>query len=200
MPAGERRRLMVLGGILGLLLAVFAAKTFLVSDTNTTTRSTATSASKPFRTPKKRHAVSPRKGAAAAATPTTAAPVNQAPPDTFQVYATKNPFEPVIQVEAPTTAPSGGSATTAPPAGATTTTIPSNQPPAGQSVVLIDIYHDSNGVEKAHVQVGSTVYVVAEGQTFANGAYRVVSLDDPCGQFLYGDSPFRLCVGEQTIK
>ena len=52
----------------------------------------------------------------------------------------------------------------------------------------------------ARVQVGSTVYTVAAGQTFAT-SYKVVSpRPAPCGQFLYGDSPFSLCEGEQVIK
>ena len=69
-----------------------------------------------------------------------------------------------------------------------------------QTVTLIDVFRNSNGVVQARVQVGSTVYTVGEGDTFANGTYRVVSLDAPCGQFLFGDSPFQLCVGEQTLK
>jgi hypothetical protein len=49
--------------------------------------------------------------------------------------------------------------------------------------------------------VGSTVYTVTEGQTFAT-SYQVVSLDvaEGCGEFLFGDAPFSLCVGEQVIK
>jgi hypothetical protein len=37
------------------------------------------------------------------------------------------------------------------------------------------------------------------GDTFAT-SYKVVSLNEPCGQFLFGDSPFQLCEGEETIK
>ena len=67
-------------------------------------------------------------------------------------------------------------------------------------MTLIDVFRDKAGNVKAHMQVGSTVYVVGVGTTFAHGTYRVVSLDPPCGQFLYGDAPFRLCQGEQTLK
>ena len=42
-------------------------------------------------------------------------------------------------------------------------------------------------------------YTVAAGQVFAT-SYKVVSLSGTCGQFLYGDSPFSLCEGEQVIK
>jgi hypothetical protein len=27
-----------------------------------------------------------------------------------------------------------------------------------------------------------------------------VSLNSPCGQFLFGDAPFKLCEGEEVIK
>jgi hypothetical protein len=128
-----------------------------------------------------------------------------APPPTFQVYATKNPFEPVIQVTTPTSGSTGSTSTTTAGGGGgggstTTTTTPSNEPPPGEVVTLLDVFRDSQGAVKARVQVGSTVYTVGEGDTFADGQYRVVSLDSPCGQFLFGDAPFRLCEGEQTIK
>ena len=95
----------------------------------------------------------------------------------------------------PTTTTPGTSGSTT-----TTTITPSNNPVPSQTVTLIDVFRDSNGVVQARVQVGSTVYTVTEGDTFANDTYRVVSLDAPCGQFLFGDSPFTLCVGEQTLK
>jgi hypothetical protein len=48
--------------------------------------------------------------------------------------------------------------------------------------------------------VGSTVWATfTAGQTFAT-SYKVVSLSGTCGQFLFGDSPFSLCEGEQVIK
>ncbi len=58
---------------------------------------------------------------------------------------------------------------------------------------------DQNGTTTAVVQVGSQQYTVAAGQQFAT-SYKVVSISGTCGQFLYGDSPFTLCQGEQVIK
>jgi hypothetical protein len=58
---------------------------------------------------------------------------------------------------------------------------------------------DQAGTTLAVVQVGSTQYTVGAGQVFAT-SYKVVSLSGTCGQFLYGDSPFSLCEGEQVIK
>ena len=46
---------------------------------------------------------------------------------------------------------------------------------------------------------GRPQYTVAAGQVFATN-YKVVSLSGTCGQFLFGDSPFSLCKGEQVIK
>ncbi len=195
MPSGEKRRLVVLGAILGLLVAVFAAKT-LIGGGSTKSSSPSgfgAAATDPFSPPSGASVTTAPHGST---TPKTTSAT--APPPTFQVYATKNPFEPVVEVGTgtTTTAPGGGGGGGA----TTTTTSPSNEPPPGQLVTLLDVFRDSGGAVKAKVQVGSTVYTVAEGDTFADGQYRVVSLDSPCGQFLFGDSPFRLCEGEQTIK
>ena len=191
MASGEKRRLVVLGTVLGVLVAVFAGKT-LLSPSNDSSKTSApnAAATNPFAPPR------PASSTTTAKPRTTTTTRATTPPATFQVYATKNPFEPVIQLSPGTTTPTtggGGGATT-------TTTTPSNEPPPGQIVTLLDVFRDSGGTERARVQVGSTVYTVGEGDTFADGQYRVVSLDAPCGQFLFGDSPFRLCTGEQTIK
>lgn len=136
------------------------------------------------------------------------------PVDTFDVYATRNPFEPVVQVTpttsglTPTTSPFGGTTTpttsfgTTPTTsgfGTTTTTqAPSFEPPAGTPVALLDVF-DENGATRARVQVGSTVYTVGIGDVFAS-SYRVVDLAGQCGDFLFGDSPFSLCEGQQVVK
>jgi hypothetical protein len=88
---------------------------------------------------------------------------------------------------------SGGGGTTA------TTAPPSNEPAQGTSVALLDVFQQADGTPMAKVQVGSTVYTVGAGDGFAS-SYRVVSLNAPCGQFLFGDSPFKLCEGEEVIK
>jgi hypothetical protein len=190
----ERRRLIVLGCVLGVLVAAFVARAMFSSGSSKSSSSTGNSpaASNPFQP----------------VPPVSTTSVPPSPP-TFPVYGSKNPFEPVIQVPmstSPTTSGGGGATTTTPTtsggggATTTTTTVPSNSPAPSQTVTLIDVFRDTDGTVKARVQVGSTVYTVREGDTFANGAYRVVSLNDPCGEFLFGDSPFKLCVGEQTLK
>lgn len=64
---------------------------------------------------------------------------------------------------------------------------------SGHTVQLDDIFRASDGTKKAQVEVDGTVYTVAPGQTFA-GNFKLVSFSgDPCGNFVFGDSPFQLC-------
>ena len=51
----------------------------------------------------------------------------------------------------------------------------------------------------SNVKVGSTVYKVGAGDAFAN-SFKVVSLDGSCGTFLFGDSRFSLCAGQEVLK
>ncbi len=141
-------------------------------------------------------------------TPSTTAPGQPTLPNgQFDVFATRNPFEPAIQVtDTGTPDTSGGTGATGgtvtPPdtSGGTTapTTPASPEPSAGTTVAVIDVF-DQAGTTVAVVQVGSTQYTVAAGQVFAT-SYKVVSLSGTCGQFMFGDSPFSLCKGEQVIK
>jgi hypothetical protein len=140
-------------------------------------------------------------GGAAGTTATTAPAAPTLPNSEFDVFATRNPFEPAVQVT--DTVDDGGTVpdATGEPTTPSDTTPPatsSPDPSAGTTVALIDVF-DEGGVTMARVQVGSTVYTVAAGQTFAT-SYKVVSVSGTCGQFLYGDSPFSLCEGEQVIK
>jgi hypothetical protein len=122
----------------------------------------------------------------------------------FDVFATRNPFEPAVEVTpADTGSTTGGTSTppdTTPAAGTdTTTTVPATpNPSAGTTVAVIDVFQQGTGTA-AVVQVGSTQYTVVAGQVFAT-SYKVVSLSGTCGQFMFGDSPFTLCEGQQVIK
>jgi hypothetical protein len=196
MTQGERRRLIVLGSIAGVLVVVLIAKLVLFSGgggSNTTISSLS---------------VPTQSTSTGAATSTTTTPSSRSTrtPATFDVFATKNPFEPVIIV----TPTSGGTGSTTPTSPGTTpgtgtggttptTQPPSNEPAPGTSVALLDVFQQGDGTPMAKVQVGSTVYTVGVGDVFAS-SYRVVSLNAPCGQFLFGDAPFKLCEGEEVIK
>jgi hypothetical protein len=188
MGTGERRRLIVLGSVAGFQVLVLLAKFVLFNGGGSgTTQPT--------------FAPLPSVTGLAAATTSAPAARSTRTPATFDVFATKNPFEPVIIV----TPPTDGSIPTTPTSagggggGSTTTTVPSNEPGPGTSVALLDVTQQPDGTPQARVQVGSTVYTVGEGDVFAT-SYRVVSLNAPCGQFLFGDAPFKLCEGEEVIK
>lgn len=199
MPTEDRRRVRVLVAIVVALAVFFAGRMMLTGGESDAPIAEAAPAS-----------------VLAGKTQVTATTydVGFGPVDTFDVYATRNPFEPVVQVTpttspfTPTTSPFGG---TTPPTtsfgttpttdgfGTTTTTrAPSFEPPAGTPVALLDVF-DENGVTRARVQVGSTVYTVGIGDVFAT-SYRVVDLAGQCGEFLFGDSPFSLCEGQQVVK
>lgn len=128
--------------------------------------------------------------------------------ETFEVFGGKNPFErPTLRpatvttttTSVPGTDPDGATTTTAP--GATTTTTPVEvNPVRNQTVALIEVF-DDDGEVTATVRVGSTVYRVRAGDVF-EGSYQVVSLDlaDGCGIFLFGDTRFELCEGQEILK
>ena len=143
-------------------------------------------------------------------TSTTTTTARPAPEETFEVFGSKNPFQPPNGAPGtgttPTTASGGGTPSTG---GGTATTIPSTDgggasgsetaPRASQRVALLDIYQ-LNGATVADVRVNSTVYPhLAPGEQFA-GSYKVVSLEGTCGSFLFGDERFRLCKGEEVLK
>ena len=129
--------------------------------------------------------------------------------ETFEVFGGKNPFEkPTLRPATPVTTavpvgtdPDGATTTTQPGETAPTTTQPIEvQPVRNQPVALIEVF-DDNGDITATVRVGSTVYRVTEGDIF-EGSYQVVSLDlaDGCGVFLFGDTRFELCEGQEILK
>lgn len=127
-------------------------------------------------------------------TTTTTVPAPEVPGGSFDVFATKDPFAPVVQIDT-----GGGGAG---PTGATGATGASGggsvNPSAGTGVAVVDVL-DQAGTTVAQIRVGSTVYTVTTGETFAT-SYMVVSISGQCVQLLYGDSPFQLCKGEEVIK
>jgi hypothetical protein len=146
---------------------------------------------------------------------TTTTTTQSAPEETFEVFGTKNPFQPPNGTPGTgggtteTTVPGGGGGTGG-TGGGTATTIPATdgvggasgsgtEPRASQRIALLDIYQ-LGGATVADVRVNSTVYTqLAPGEEFA-GSYKVVSLEGTCGSFLFGDERFRLCKGEEVLK
>ena len=139
------------------------------------------------------------------------------PLETFEVFAPKDPFRPLISVGS-TGAPSGAVAvapgtTGTPPPGTTSGT---GQPSGGSDISgggsgggrgsqvgghrirLIDTFQ-SNGRARARVQVDGTVYTVGEGDRFADN-FELVSISGDCASILFGDDQFSLCEGEEILK
>lgn len=130
----------------------------------------------------------------------------------YEVFLSRDPFEPVI-----VSAPPGGSPEVPPtsptpgPGDPTPSPAPSPGGPGpddgcvddgtvvcdGQVVKLVDVFDD--GQPGAVVQIDETVYEVRVGETFA-GNYLVRSIDPPCATLLFGDDAFTLCEGESALK
>jgi hypothetical protein len=203
MNTGERRRLIVLLSIAGVLVLAALLK-FTVFKGGGGGSKAATSTLTTLST-------SGHTGLSGSTTSTSEASRSTSPPATFDVFATKNPFEPVVIVTppntTPVTTPGGGTTPSTTPGGGTTppggstppTSAPSVNPSPGTSVALLDVFPTAGGANQAKVQVGSTVYTVGVGAVFAT-SYRVVGLSGQCGQFVFGDAPFKLCEGEEVIK
>jgi hypothetical protein len=128
------------------------------------------------------------------------------PVETFELFASKDPFEPLVD---PTVATGAGTTT-----GATTTTggtggtggttggtggpAGGGETVGGHSVRLVDVFLDE-GAPRAQVEVDGTVYTVAEGEVFAEN-FELVSASGECATMLFGDDQFTLCEGEEILK
>jgi hypothetical protein len=62
----------------------------------------------------------------------------------------------------------------------------------GHTVVLLDTFPAADP-DHAQVEVDGQVYSVAEGDTFAQGEFELVSITGDCATFLFGDEQFTLC-------
>lgn len=137
-------------------------------------------------------------------------------PETFEVFTARDPFQqlatPIVTTpgdpSAPTapgapTAPTAPRDPTAPPADPTAPRDPGAPPPDAEvgatRVRLVDVFVDDNGAQKVLVTVNGSGYEVAAGEQFAD-RFRVLDISPPCATFLFGDSRFVLCMGEEIRK
>lgn len=141
------------------------------------------------------------------------------PLQTFEVFAPKDPFKPLIVASdgggtagnaTETGAANGGGVQSGP--GANAGSAPSggsdisngngggsgSQNVNGRRVRLIDTFR-AGGEIRARIQVDGTVYTVGEGDRFADN-FEVVSLSGECASLLFGDDQFSLCEGEEILK
>jgi hypothetical protein len=143
------------------------------------------------------------------------------PVETFQVFAPKDPFKPLL-TEATgdgTTPPVDTDGDGVPDDGNTSTgdgdgdgtgtgdgngdgtgtgTGGGGENVGGHRVRLVDVFRDG-GSARAQVQVDGTVYTVEEGEQFAE-SFQLLSLNGDCASMLYGDDQFTLCEGEEILK
>ncbi|MGH8937476.1 MAG: hypothetical protein ACRDXD_14640 [Acidimicrobiia bacterium] len=112
----------------------------------------------------------------------------------FQTSQPRDPFRPLITEDGQVT----GAPPPATPGAPGTTTPGGGFAPSGQRVALIEI-REVGGVLRATVTVDGTTFEVGEGDTFA-GNFKVVSLDEDSGVFLFGDNAFELSVGQAILK
>ena len=132
------------------------------------------------------------------------------PIETFEVFAPKDPFRPLISAASAGTATAGAPAATG--TGSSTGGGPTGQPSGGSDISggsggdsvgghrvrLIDTFR-RNGETHARVQVDGTVYTVGEGERFADN-FEVLSISGACASLLFGDDQFSLCEGEEILK
>lgn len=141
------------------------------------------------------------------------------PVETFEIFAPKDPFKPLVTegaaaAEGGTQAGTGeqpgggnggggnGNGAGGNGAGAPG---PGGQPGGGggdrvgdHRVRLVDVFTEK-GRRRAQVQVDSTVYTVDEGERFAQN-FKLLSISGECATMLFGDDQFTLCEGEEILK
>ena len=142
------------------------------------------------------------------------------PVETFEVFAPKDPFDPLISAAtADGTAADGtatgdgtaaGDGTAGDGTGTTTTngngtgTTTTNggrdggEDVGGHRVSVIDVFQQG-GQGRAQVRVDGTVYTVDEGERFAAN-FQLMSTSGQCATMLFGDDEFTLCEGEEILK
>lgn len=130
--------------------------------------------------------------------------------ETFEVFAPRDPFEPLVSAAGGggTTVDDGGTGDDGTVddgdgTGVIDGEVDDDPEPDGDNignhrVKVIDVY-SQNGEGRAQVQVDGTVYTVDEGEGFA-GNFRLVATSGSCATILFGDDEFTLCEGEEILK
>lgn len=128
------------------------------------------------------------------------------PVETFELFAAKDPFEPLVDPNAGTGASGSGTTTgtgeggTGDGTGTGTGGISGGggEDVSGHQVRLIDVF-TRQGNPRAQVQVDGTVYTVDEGEVFADN-FELLSVSGDCATMLFGDDQFTICEGEEILK
>jgi hypothetical protein len=137
------------------------------------------------------------------------------PVETFEVFAPKDPFKPLIEPASdtgtgeppPTGVDLDGDGQIDPGTGTGTgdgtgdgdgTGGGGGDNVGGHRVSLVDVFRAEGG-QRAQVQVDGTVYTVEEGDRFAE-SFQLLSISGECATMLFGDDQFTLCEGEEILK
>lgn len=144
---------------------------------------------------------------------------------TYEIFLDRDPFEPVVEEEVPAPQPvAGGTGADGQP---TTDPNPTGTPVSpsdgsgsdgprctgteevvcgGQVVSLLDTLTtaDSDGQvdgdrNQAVIQVGTIVYEVSVGRTFAE-SFELLAIDGDCTNLRYNEELFRICVPDEVLK
>jgi hypothetical protein len=116
--------------------------------------------------------------------------------ETSRVFASKDPFEPLVESTTPDVATDGTggkvptSANKESPGRAATT-----DESTGSAVTLVDV----KGTSQAEVDVAGKTYRVGRGERFAK-SFKLLLVDGKCVSMLYGDDQFDICEGERISK
>nr|MBA2601233.1 hypothetical protein [Actinomycetota bacterium] len=129
------------------------------------------------------------------------APNRSGPVETFEVFAPKDPFTPLVRVAA-ASGPNGDTTRSGSTDGPGTSgglgRTAADSDIGGHSVKLIDAFVQG-GRSRARVNVDGTVHTLGEGERFAEN-FELVSAQGSCATMLFGDDQFTLCEGEEILK
>ena len=120
--------------------------------------------------------------------------------ETFQVFAPRDPFDPLISDDlegGAAAAPADGDGGVV-DGGDGGQAVDQGDTIGDHRVKVVDVFVE-NGRDRAQIQVDGSVYTVDEGENFAEN-FRLVSASGQCATILFGDDEFTLCEGEEILK
>jgi hypothetical protein len=123
-----------------------------------------------------------------------------APIETSKVFASKDPFEPLVDLG--NAGPATNDSVTGVSAGTSrerdqkaTSTTDADDSAAGTSVSVVEV----TGSSSVNVDVEGEKFRVVQGDTFAKN-FKLLFIHGKCASMLYGDDQFSLCEGEEASK
>jgi hypothetical protein len=123
-------------------------------------------------------------------------PRPRAPVETSKVYASKDPFEPLVESSTTDVATDGtGQKATSSNKASSEKAAATTDESTGSPITLVDV----KGTSQAEVDVAGETYRVGRGERFAK-SFKLLLVDGKCVSMLYGDDQFDICEGEKISK